>query len=201
MSPPAKLAHVVLYTEQLEQMRAWYLRVLDAHVVHENPSMVFLTYDDEHHRIAIANLRESMEGYDYESAGALPQTPREPSRAPVNDGPLAALAGPPVGLGRIAFTFNSLDELLDNFNRLRREGVVPVLTINHGTTTSLYYKDPDGNKIELQIDNFDTVAEGTEFIESESFAKNPIGVLFDPDELIERRLAGETQSEIVIPSW
>jgi hypothetical protein len=75
------------------------------------------------------------------------------------------------------------------------------LTINHGTTTSLYYTDPDGNKIELQIDNFDTVAEGTKFMESESFAKNPIGMLFEPDELIRRRLAGETASEIVAPTW
>jgi catechol-2,3-dioxygenase len=47
---------VVLYTEKLEQMHAWYLRVLDAHVVHENPSMVFLTYDEGQHRIAIADL-------------------------------------------------------------------------------------------------------------------------------------------------
>jgi hypothetical protein len=76
-----------------------------------------------------------------------------------------------------------------------------VLTINHGTTTSLYYKVPDGNKIELQIDNFDTVAEGVKFMESESFAKNPIGVLFDPDQLIRRRSAGEIPSEIVAPTW
>jgi len=200
MSSPAKLAHVVLYTEKLEQMRAWYLRVLDAHVVHENPSMVFLTYDEEHHRIAIADLRESTKAYDPGSVGELPHAGPAP-QAPVVQGPLAALAGPPTGLGHIAFTFNSLDELLDNFDRLRQRGIVPVLTINHGTTTSLYYKDPDGNKIELQIDNFDTVAEGVKFMESESFAKNPIGVLFDPDQLIRRRLAGEIPSEIVAPTW
>lgn len=200
MSSPAKLAHVVLYTEKLEQMRAWYLRVLDAHVVHENPSMVFLTYDEEHHRIAIADLRESAQAYDPGSVGELPHTGSAP-QVSVVQGPLAALAGPPTGLGHIAFTFNSLDELLDNFGRLRQEGIVPVLTINHGTTTSLYYKDPDGNKIELQIDNFDTVAEGVKFMESESFAKNPIGVLFDPDQLIRRRRAGEIPSKIVAPTW
>jgi len=53
----------------------------------------------------------------------------------------------------------------------------------------------------LQIDNFDTVAEGVKFMESESFAKNPIGELFDPDQLIRRRRAGEIPSKIVAPTW
>jgi len=55
MGSPAKLAHIVLFTRQIGRMRDWYLTVLDARVVHENPAAAFLTYDDEHHRIAFAD--------------------------------------------------------------------------------------------------------------------------------------------------
>ena len=55
MASPAKLSHVVLYSQQIPVMRDWYLRVLDGRVVHEAPGVTFLTYDDEHHRVAIAD--------------------------------------------------------------------------------------------------------------------------------------------------
>jgi catechol 2,3-dioxygenase-like lactoylglutathione lyase family enzyme len=42
MSVP-KLAHIVLQTNRLQEMRDWYCRLLDARVVYENPVMVFLT--------------------------------------------------------------------------------------------------------------------------------------------------------------
>src|SRR5213592_979628 len=49
MSVP-KLTHIVLQTNRLHDMRDWYCRLLDARGVYENPAMVFLTYDEEHHR-------------------------------------------------------------------------------------------------------------------------------------------------------
>jgi hypothetical protein len=36
----------------------------------------------------------------------------------------------------------------------------PFYSINHGPTTSLYYTDPDGNRVELLVDNFATAGEG-----------------------------------------
>ena len=53
---PAKLAHVVRRTSRFEEMIAWYETVLDARVVHRDGVLAFLTYDDEHHRIAIAGI-------------------------------------------------------------------------------------------------------------------------------------------------
>jgi len=67
---------------------------------------------------------------------------------------------------------------------------------NHGPTTSLYYRDPDGNQIETQVDNFDTLAEIDEFIKSPTFEENPIGVDFDPDELCKRIDSGESEESI-----
>jgi hypothetical protein len=50
---------------------------------------------------------------------------------------------------------------------------------------------------ELQIDNFETPEEAQEFFESDAFAENPVGVLFDPDELAARFEAGEPVAELV----
>jgi hypothetical protein len=47
----------------------------------------------------------------------------------------------------------------------------------------LYYKDPDGNQLECQVDNFDDMADAIDFIQGPEFKVNPIGVDFDPEEL------------------
>jgi|GEM_PF-6517337 catechol 2,3-dioxygenase-like lactoylglutathione lyase family enzyme len=52
MSKP-KFAHNVFQTAQPEAMRDWYCTVLDAHVVYEDATLTFLTFDDEHHRVAL----------------------------------------------------------------------------------------------------------------------------------------------------
>lgn len=65
----------------------------------------------------------------------------------------------------------------------------------------MYYADPDGNQIELQIDNFDTIEEGTAFMESPSFAANPVGVPFDPDDMLARLRAGGNADDLVRPTW
>jgi catechol-2,3-dioxygenase len=173
------------------------MKVLNAHVVHETADGAFLTYDDEHHRIAVADpdgaakaaaklMGEDAEGF-ISSSGAL--SPEE----------LAAL--PPHGLSHIAFTYETLEDLLATYERLKSESITPVIAINHGTTTSMYYADPDGNQIELQIDNFDSAAAGTAFMQSESFARNPIGVPFDPDKFLKRLSEGGQAADLVRPRW
>jgi len=199
MPSPTKLAHVVLWTQKVQEMRDWYIKVLDAHVVFENAGGAFLTYDDEHHRIAVA---------DAVAAAALLMKNAGSSEGLVASGPAPAddepaqPAGPPThGLAHIAFTFKSLNELLAQYSRLKDQSILPAFSINHGTTTSMYYPDPDGNQIELQIDNFDTAEEGTQFMMSESFERNPVGTLVDPDVLIKRLEAGESADELVRPTW
>jgi hypothetical protein len=60
----------------------------------------------------------------------------------------------------------------------------------------MYYRDPDGNKVELQIDNYDSVEELKGFFRSEAFEKNPIGVHFDPDEMTRQFHAGVPEAEL-----
>ena len=96
----------------------------------------------------------------------------------------------------MAFTYGSLDDLLFTYERLAEDGVKPVWPINHGATTSLYYEDPDANYVELQIDNFPSRAAVDEFLADGRFRVNPIGIDFDPEELLARRRAGASVAEL-----
>src|SRR6267142_6140926 len=165
---PQKFAHAVLATKTLKPMVDWYITVLCAEVVHSNEMLAFLTYDDEHHRIAIA---------------AVPGLVDKPRHS--------------VGLDHLAYTYANLGDLVFTYERLKQAGIRPVATINHGPTTSMYYRDPDGNRVELQIDNFATAEEGQAWMHSAAFDANPVGVEYDPDELAKRFNAGVPVAELV----
>jgi catechol 2,3-dioxygenase-like lactoylglutathione lyase family enzyme len=164
---PTKFAHAVLRTNKFKQMVVWYKTVLQANVVFENEMLAFMTYDDEHHRLAIAAF------------------PGIVDRAPNS-----------AGLDHLAYTYSSLGDLVATYERLRAAGITPAAPINHGLTLSMYYRDPDGNKVELQIDNFETMEQMKGFFRSNDFAKNPIGISFDPDELARDFHAGVPEAEL-----
>ena len=179
MGSPYKISHIVLQTNRPRELREWYCAVLDAELVHENEFISFISYDDEHHRVAFLN------------PGALE------GRHPGERGAGDFRAGRETGLHHIAFTFKSLGELLDSYTRLKAAGIRPYWCINHGPTTSMYYRDPDNNQVELLIDNFDDVRDGKAYMRSEAFAKNPIGIEYDPDDLIARFEAGASREELL----
>lgn len=59
---PAFLAHVVLRTTDHESFRAmvdFWVKFLDAEVTYQNEILSFLTYDEEHHQIAIGIFLET----------------------------------------------------------------------------------------------------------------------------------------------
>ncbi|MCP5027565.1 MAG: biphenyl 2,3-dioxygenase [Actinomycetia bacterium] len=168
MAAPIKLAHIALRTGDVPRLRAWYCTVLEARVVFENDFIAFVSYDDEHHRIAIIDR-----GTSHTQSAETGQ------------------------LDHVSFTMDSLSDLLDTYERLGGQGIVPNRAINHGPTTSMYFTDPDGNGVELQIDNFDTAAEAQAFIDSDAFAANPIGVEFDADRMVERFRNGDALSELI----
>ncbi|CAI6099151.1 unnamed protein product [Clonostachys chloroleuca] len=58
---PRALAHVVLRTSNFKPMVAFYKAFLGAHATFENEFLSFLTYDGEHHRIAIGNVSGTSE--------------------------------------------------------------------------------------------------------------------------------------------
>jgi catechol-2,3-dioxygenase len=168
MNRPTKLAHVVLRVPDLEACVDWYETVLGARPVFQNSFVAFLTYDDEHHRIAFVCDPES--------------TPPPPRTS---------------GLEHVAFTYAGLGELLQTYQRLERAGIEPYWCINHGPTTSFYYRDPAGNQVELQHDNYPTEEELKAWFATGAFAENPIGVTFDPKKLVARWERGDAIEELI----
>lgn len=165
---PQKFAHVVLKTANFDAVIAWYATVLQARVAFRNDFIAFLTYDDEHHRVAVIN------------------NPGSPA-------PDAAAAG----VHHIAYTYAELGELLSTYRRLKAAGIEPARCINHGPTISMYYRDPDGLRVELQIDVFATMAEAHAYFTGPDFAANPIGIIFDPEELIRDYESGRAYDDLV----
>jgi catechol 2,3-dioxygenase-like lactoylglutathione lyase family enzyme len=164
---PTSLAHVVFRTADINRMTDFWTLFLGATVTYKNDTLVFLRYDDEHHRIAIIAAPETL--------------PRARATA---------------GLHHIAFGFDSLADLIKAYNQRKAHGILPTWTVNHGPTTSIYYQDPDGNLIETQVDNFDTSEEANAFMMSELFAENPIGTDFDPEEWERSMQNGEDEKKL-----
>ena len=54
-----------------------------------------------------------------------------------------------------------------------------------------WVKDPDGNKIEMQVDNFEDPAEADEFMKGKFFEENPIGTDLDAEGWAEKVLRTE----------
>lgn len=94
------------------------------------------------------------------------------------------------GIDHLAFTFASVEKLLLTYERLKKVGIDPVWSINHGPTTSLYYEDPEGIRLEFQTENFPSAQETAEYFNSAEFEENPIGTNIDPDYLLEQLRAG-----------
>lgn len=55
---PSKLAHVVLRTNNFKAMVCLYETFLGAQIIYENDDLAILSYDDEHHRVAITRYQE-----------------------------------------------------------------------------------------------------------------------------------------------
>lgn len=164
---PTSLAHVVLRTARFQELIDFWTIFLGATITHKGDSLAFLRYDEEHHRIAII---------------AVPGTyPR---------------AGNTAGLHHVAFSFDTLADLLQAYKQRKALGILPKWSVNHGPTSSIYYQDPDGNLIETQVDNFDTSDAANEFMSGPLFAENPIGTDFDPEVWSKTMQSGVAESEL-----
>ena len=172
MSKP-KFAHNVFQTANHEAMRDWYCTVLDAHVVYEDATLTFLTFDDEHHRVALLH----------------PPVEFQAKTASI------------ASLHHSAYTFDSIDALLERYTMLRDKGITPAVCIAHGVTTSMYYQDPDRNFVELQIDRFAEPDQATAYMNGAEYAADSVGPAFDPEELLAARRAGASVEELSDRAW
>ena len=166
MASPIKFAHIVLKTTRFQEQVAWWKDFLSATARHENDFIASLSYDEEHHRIAIVNM---------------PHLEEKNSDT--------------VGVEHFAFTFASLDDLFDQYERMKAKGISPYWTINHGMTLSAYYRDVDGNQVETQFDSM-SLEDADKFMAGPLFAANPIGINVDFEALIDRYRNGASVEAI-----
>ena len=167
------LHHVQLKTNRLDAMIEWYAEVLDLIVCYRGSGAAWLTNDEANHRLALLST---------------PKLTDDPDKVDH------------VGLHHTGWEFAHLDDLLATYVRLRDAGQLPHRTVNHGVTTSFYYTDPDGNSVELQVDNFNDWRESVHFFVGDEFAQDPFGPGVDPEALIAQRQAGVPPRELAIRS-
>ncbi len=120
-----KLGHVVLKVRDAQKAKGFYTRVLGLQVAYEDRQRdaVFLSFGTEHHDLALFQLATG-----------------EPPEA----------AQP--GLHHMAWQLGSFAELQAAHRELEELGIPVEATVEHNVTRSVYFFDPDGNRVELYCD-------------------------------------------------
>jgi catechol 2,3-dioxygenase-like lactoylglutathione lyase family enzyme len=167
---PRAFAHVVFRSADRDRLVEWYCNVLGAHVVLEHPMITFITWDHSQDRIAFVPLRRR----------------HEPTRGTI-------------GVDHVAFEMDSLAALVGTYRRLAADGIEPIRCFNHGVATSMYYRDPDGNEIELSVEHFAAVDDLNAWLASGDFDENPAGVALDADVLAELVESGVDEATMLRP--
>ena len=122
-----KLGHVVLKVRDAQKSKEFYIRVLGLKVANDaqDRGAVFLSFGTQHHDLALFQL----------ATGEAPD-----------------LAQP--GLHHTAWQLGSFEELQAAYRELGKLGIPVESTIEHNVTRSIYFHDPDGNRVELYCDTF-----------------------------------------------
>jgi catechol 2,3-dioxygenase len=120
-----KLGHVVLQVRDAARSRDFYTQTLGLKVAHEDleRGAVFLSFGREHHDLALFQL----------ATGEAPG-PAQP------------------GLHHMAWQLGSFEELRAAYGELKAMGVPVEATVEHNVSRSVYFRDPDGNRVELYCD-------------------------------------------------
>ena len=120
-----KLGHIVLKVRDAQQAKDFYTRVLGLQVAYEDRQrgMVFLSFGTEHHELALFQL----------ATGEPPQAAQP-------------------GVHHIAWQLGSFAELQAAHRELVELGIPVEAAVEHNVTRSVYFFDPDGNRVELYCD-------------------------------------------------
>ena len=164
------LHHVTFKTRRLDEMIDWYGKVVGMVPNFRDSVAAWMTNDEANHRVALLGV---------------PGVEDDPARIPH------------AGMHHSAFEYSNLDQLLETYERLKADGIIPHAALDHGLTTSFYYVDPDGNSVELQVDNFGDWRASSEWMRTApEFKANPIGVQVDPEKLVSARRDGADAAEL-----
>lgn len=179
--PPVQIGEIVLLTSQYDALRSWYVLVLGQSPYFERRAGVAASpKPSELPRASDSTLcffRLHLD-YPFVQVIAIFDVP----------GTRKAASGDP-GLHHMQLRVANVHELGVLFLELKRSGVLPFRCVDHGPGTSFYYRDPDGNVVELCATNFEQVQEYLDCLASAAFQSNPSGQAVDPDEIAARAAA------------
>jgi catechol 2,3-dioxygenase len=119
-----KIGHVQLRVADLERSKAFYRDVLGFRVAEQDPQHgdCFMTLGEDFHTLDLAQHPS-------------PETGKGPSR--------------PIGLAHIAFQVPSYEALGEAYRTLLEHGVAIERAMDHVNQRSIYFLDPDGNRLEI----------------------------------------------------
>jgi catechol 2,3-dioxygenase len=123
---PKYLGHVNIYVRNVERSHKWYEDVLGLHTYDYMPGRAaFMSADEEQsHEVALIQVGED----------ALLQQKRQ------------------VGLNHMAWMMHSLDDLKESYQRLKDLNVPIDHVSDHGLSIGIYFRDPDGNGLEVSYE-------------------------------------------------
>ena len=180
-SSALKISETILKTGRLDEMKAWYVTLLQVAPFFEHAPAQDSTPGDYGGQTRASDLRMCFFrlSLDYpwtQTIGLFeePGTALDPARtAP--------------GLHHMQLMAADLDDLCAQYERLRAAGMRPHRSADHGPMTSVYYRDPDGNNVEITAQNFPTLEAMVAFMASDEFKANPSGAEIDAEEFVARR--------------
>jgi catechol-2,3-dioxygenase len=159
-----QIGHFGLRTMDVDRAVEWYGRAFGAEVRFRNEFAAFMSFDDEHHRFVIWD-----------------------------DGETEAKPAAAAGVDHIGFMCRNPQELAAHYERLKGAAIIPTLCVNHHFTSSLYYRDPDGNEAEISCDTLPSKEATNAFMRLNAMAEAMVpplfGAEFDPEELLRLHLS------------
>lgn len=180
-SSALKISETILKTGRLDEMKAWYTRMLGVEPFFEHAPAAGSKPQDFGGQTRASDLRMcffrlSLD-YPYTQTIGIFEEPGTGNET-IKNAP---------GLHHMQLMTADLDALCAMYKMLREAGVRPHRSADHGPMTSFYYRDPDGNNVEITAQNFPNIEEMVIFMASDAFEANPSGRELDPEEYIASR--------------
>jgi len=119
------IGHVLVRVLDVERSKKFYSSILGFEVMEEDPEHggVFMALEGQAHTLDLFPVKDG--------EGAEPETPGR------------------VGVHHVAFRVDSDEALRQAYWSLEEHGVTVVRAIDHVSQRSIYFDDPDGNRLEI----------------------------------------------------
>jgi catechol 2,3-dioxygenase len=122
---PRRLGHANLFVSDYEKAAEFYKDIVGFEELYRQPDnqAVFLTNGNTYHDLALTDIRSKYSAKD--------QKP---------------------GIWHLAFELETEADMVEGYDRARKDGVEFSFVMDHDVARSLYQNDPDGNMVEIYAD-------------------------------------------------